>query len=156
MPRTSTRIRTVLLWLVFASLAAACGPALTRYREVQFPSGRVIKLFEMGPVETRAGPAWQLRYQADAPFEDPVAVRAEALAVWSDFRLEAEAAGVGRALLNAMSPEAPGWDRSRSSLQFLVERRDAGDWEFVSARGGVRHTVKASDLNSMMTHLEAR
>jgi hypothetical protein len=26
----------------------------------------------------------------------------------------------------------------------------------VSARGGVRHMIKASDLNSMMTSLEAR
>ncbi len=156
MARTSTRICPFVLLLSFASLASACGPALPSYREVRFPSGRVIKLLGAGPVGIRAGAALQLRYQADAPFDDPVALRAEALAVWSDFRLEAEAVGAGRALLDAVSAEAPGWDRSRSSLQFLVERGDAGEWEFVSARGGARHTVRASDLNSLMTPLETR
>ncbi len=143
-------------WLAAALLLAACGEAIPEWEPVPFASGRVIKVLSVRQVKTADGePGVHLRYEAAAPFDDRAALQAEAAAVWSDFRPKVEALGASSAILDAVSPEAPGWGRSRQTLQFQVRRGESGDWEIVGARSAAKEDgIRAADLNSQLTRVE--
>jgi hypothetical protein len=150
------RFRLLAPGLGAALLLVACGEAISEWEPVPFASGRVIKVLSVRQVKTADGaPGVHLRYQAEAPFDDRAALQAEAAAVWSDFRPKVEALGASAAILDAVSPEAPGWDRSRQALQFQVRRGESGDWELVGARSAGREDgIRAADLNSQLTRVE--
>jgi hypothetical protein len=132
---------------------AACGEAIPAWEPVPFDSGRVIKVLSVRQVNAAGGvPGVHLRYEAEAPFDDRSALQAEAAAVWNDFRPKVEALGASAAILDAVSPEAPGWDRSRQTLQFQVRRGESGDWQLVGALSAAREDgIGAADLNSQLT-----
>ncbi len=150
------RARHSAPWLAAAFLLAACGEEIPAWEPVPFASGRVIKVLSIRQVKTTDGaPAVHLRYEAEAPFEDRAALQAEAAAVWSDFRPKVEALGASPAILDAVSPEATGWDRSRATLQFQIRRGESGEWEFVGSRSAAREDgIRAADLNSQLTRVE--
>ena len=115
---------------------AGCGSIDNNYTVQRLLSGREVKIIGIGKVFFSKGdPALMLKYRTDLRLDDREQVRKEVEEIWQVFRVDVERAGMKAAIISVQEPGKQMLIVSTSkSYNFVIQKSEAGTWEFLDDR----------------------
>jgi hypothetical protein len=119
-------MKRVLIFLAIAITSAAFAS------DIKLPSGRVLKIAQMGPIVYTTGipSSLRLKYETTVDIASQKAVTAEVEEIWETFRLEAEKGKYSSAVISVVGPSSglPPFATVAKQLNFVFQKND-GTWK---------------------------
>lgn len=98
-------------------------------------SGREIKVMsEMKIFFTGGEPALMLKYQTNLDLTDQAKLHDEVMDIWSEFRSDADRAGVQNAMISAISVPQGGIIKTSQGSSFLFKKTPSGQWQEIERK----------------------
>jgi hypothetical protein len=120
----------IRLGLLLLLAAAGCNQvAPPQYELRQLPSGRQVRLLSMTPIRFQNGEtALMLKYQTLLKVGDTASLRTEVRDIWSVFKVDAESAQVGSAIISANEVPSGLIFKTGKGYNFVFQRTTDGSW----------------------------
>lgn len=126
--RIPKTLNVILGLLVF--LATGCSTNNGQGRAFRLPSGRVVRITGIGPMQYTNGnpPSLMLRYQTDLKISDKDALHREADEVWSVLRVDADRSNYTSAIVSAVEIPHGLIFKKASGFNFVYDKSPDGSW----------------------------
>lgn len=113
-----------------------CGSVDRNYTVQRLPSGREVKIIGIGKMFFSKGDqALTLKYRTDLRLDDHEQVRKEVEEIGQVFRVDVERTGMKAAIISVQEPGKQMLIVSTSkSYNFVIQKSEAGTWEFLDDR----------------------
>jgi hypothetical protein len=98
--------------------------------DVTLPSGRVIKVIQIGQMTFTSGlpSAWVIQYETVHPFTAKKEIITEVEDIWTTFRLEVEKRKMKMGIIKVAGPISGLIIKERTEINFVFEPKSDGTW----------------------------